>query len=158
MHAQSDVCLLLPSDCNSNRNSIASFTSICSSQCSSYFHSDEMDSGAFAEVCVLSAPCPLGDTSQGLHCVIRPAFSPRISHPWQPHVLDEVNVPIPLWTEWIKKRREKQMKSDLSIYFRSFHGTTRRLGTQETGCTKTWGVVDCVRRRVRLWTWGLLRQ
>ncbi|PNI40547.1 PREX2 isoform 3 [Pan troglodytes] len=33
------------SDCNSNRNSIASFTSICSSQCSSYFHSDEMDSG-----------------------------------------------------------------------------------------------------------------
>ncbi|EGW01970.1 Phosphatidylinositol 3,4,5-trisphosphate-dependent Rac exchanger 2 protein [Cricetulus griseus] len=32
------------SDCNSNRNSIASFTSICSSQCSSYFHSDEMDS------------------------------------------------------------------------------------------------------------------
>ncbi|XP_011914076.1 PREDICTED: phosphatidylinositol 3,4,5-trisphosphate-dependent Rac exchanger 2 protein isoform X3 [Cercocebus atys] len=35
------------SDCNSNRNSIASFTSICSSQCSSYFHSDEMDSGGF---------------------------------------------------------------------------------------------------------------
>ncbi|XP_059758404.1 phosphatidylinositol 3,4,5-trisphosphate-dependent Rac exchanger 2 protein isoform X5 [Balaenoptera ricei] len=33
------------SDCNSNRNSITSFTSICSSQCSSYFHSDEMDSG-----------------------------------------------------------------------------------------------------------------
>uniref|UniRef100_A0A8C5MW15 Phosphatidylinositol 3,4,5-trisphosphate-dependent Rac exchanger 2 protein n=1 Tax=Leptobrachium leishanense TaxID=445787 RepID=A0A8C5MW15_9ANUR len=33
------------SDCNSNRNSIASFTSICSSQCSSYLHSDEMDSG-----------------------------------------------------------------------------------------------------------------
>ncbi|XP_043339040.1 phosphatidylinositol 3,4,5-trisphosphate-dependent Rac exchanger 2 protein isoform X2 [Cervus canadensis] len=33
------------SDCNSNRNSAASFTSICSSQCSSYFHSDEMDSG-----------------------------------------------------------------------------------------------------------------
>ncbi|XP_029447296.1 phosphatidylinositol 3,4,5-trisphosphate-dependent Rac exchanger 2 protein [Rhinatrema bivittatum] len=33
------------SDCNSNRNSIASFTSVCSSQCSSYFHSDEMDSG-----------------------------------------------------------------------------------------------------------------
>ncbi|XP_069321633.1 phosphatidylinositol 3,4,5-trisphosphate-dependent Rac exchanger 2 protein isoform X2 [Eulemur rufifrons] len=33
------------SDCNSNRNSIASFTSICSSQCSSYFHSDDMDSG-----------------------------------------------------------------------------------------------------------------
>uniref|UniRef100_A0A8C6XHT1 Phosphatidylinositol 3,4,5-trisphosphate-dependent Rac exchanger 2 protein n=1 Tax=Naja naja TaxID=35670 RepID=A0A8C6XHT1_NAJNA len=33
------------SDCNSNRNSTASFTSICSSQCSSYFHSDEMDSG-----------------------------------------------------------------------------------------------------------------
>ncbi|EPQ07865.1 Phosphatidylinositol 3,4,5-trisphosphate-dependent Rac exchanger 2 protein [Myotis brandtii] len=33
------------SDCNSNRNSVASFTSICSSQCSSYFHSDEMDSG-----------------------------------------------------------------------------------------------------------------
>ncbi|ELW64703.1 Phosphatidylinositol 3,4,5-trisphosphate-dependent Rac exchanger 2 protein [Tupaia chinensis] len=32
------------SDCNSNRNSIASFTSICSSQCSSYFHSDDMDS------------------------------------------------------------------------------------------------------------------
>uniref|UniRef100_A0A8C7XJA7 Phosphatidylinositol 3,4,5-trisphosphate-dependent Rac exchanger 2 protein n=1 Tax=Oryzias sinensis TaxID=183150 RepID=A0A8C7XJA7_9TELE len=32
------------SDCNSNRNSIASFTSICSSQCSSYLHSDEMDS------------------------------------------------------------------------------------------------------------------
>uniref|UniRef100_A0A8C6LGM2 Phosphatidylinositol 3,4,5-trisphosphate-dependent Rac exchanger 2 protein n=1 Tax=Nothobranchius furzeri TaxID=105023 RepID=A0A8C6LGM2_NOTFU len=34
------------SDCNSNRNSIASFTSICSSHCSSYVHSDEMDSGA----------------------------------------------------------------------------------------------------------------
>ncbi|XP_004697583.2 phosphatidylinositol 3,4,5-trisphosphate-dependent Rac exchanger 2 protein, partial [Echinops telfairi] len=33
------------SDCNSNRNSVASFTSVCSSQCSSYFHSDEMDSG-----------------------------------------------------------------------------------------------------------------
>ncbi|XP_011362929.1 phosphatidylinositol 3,4,5-trisphosphate-dependent Rac exchanger 2 protein [Pteropus vampyrus] len=33
------------SDCNSNRNSVASFTSICSSQCSSYFHSDDMDSG-----------------------------------------------------------------------------------------------------------------
>uniref|UniRef100_A0A8C9YLE2 Phosphatidylinositol 3,4,5-trisphosphate-dependent Rac exchanger 2 protein n=1 Tax=Sander lucioperca TaxID=283035 RepID=A0A8C9YLE2_SANLU len=33
------------SDCNSNRNSIASFTSICSSHCSSYVHSDEMDSG-----------------------------------------------------------------------------------------------------------------
>uniref|UniRef100_A0A8C5HSD2 Phosphatidylinositol 3,4,5-trisphosphate-dependent Rac exchanger 2 protein n=1 Tax=Gouania willdenowi TaxID=441366 RepID=A0A8C5HSD2_GOUWI len=33
------------SDCNSNRNSIASFTSICSSHCSSYMHSDEMDSG-----------------------------------------------------------------------------------------------------------------
>nr|XP_058898568.1 phosphatidylinositol 3,4,5-trisphosphate-dependent Rac exchanger 2 protein isoform X2 [Kogia breviceps]XP_058898569.1 phosphatidylinositol 3,4,5-trisphosphate-dependent Rac exchanger 2 protein isoform X2 [Kogia breviceps]XP_058898570.1 phosphatidylinositol 3,4,5-trisphosphate-dependent Rac exchanger 2 protein isoform X2 [Kogia breviceps] len=33
------------SDCNSNRNSVTSFTSICSSQCSSYFHSDEMDSG-----------------------------------------------------------------------------------------------------------------
>ncbi|GAA6081008.1 phosphatidylinositol 3,4,5-trisphosphate-dependent Rac exchanger 2 protein, partial [Tachysurus ichikawai] len=32
------------SDCNSNRNSIASFTSICSSHCSSYVHSDEMDS------------------------------------------------------------------------------------------------------------------
>uniref|UniRef100_A0A8C5HT08 Phosphatidylinositol 3,4,5-trisphosphate-dependent Rac exchanger 2 protein n=1 Tax=Gouania willdenowi TaxID=441366 RepID=A0A8C5HT08_GOUWI len=32
------------SDCNSNRNSIASFTSICSSHCSSYMHSDEMDS------------------------------------------------------------------------------------------------------------------
>lgn len=39
-----------PSDCNSNRNSIASFTSICSSQCSSYFHSDEMDSGMFRKV------------------------------------------------------------------------------------------------------------
>ncbi|KAF3835872.1 hypothetical protein F7725_028430 [Dissostichus mawsoni] len=33
------------SDCNSNRNSIASFTSICSSHCSSYVHSDDMDSG-----------------------------------------------------------------------------------------------------------------
>uniref|UniRef100_A0A8D3BTW5 Phosphatidylinositol-3,4,5-trisphosphate dependent Rac exchange factor 2 n=1 Tax=Scophthalmus maximus TaxID=52904 RepID=A0A8D3BTW5_SCOMX len=33
------------SDCNSNRNSIASFSSICSSHCSSYVHSDEMDSG-----------------------------------------------------------------------------------------------------------------
>ncbi|XP_060680096.1 phosphatidylinositol 3,4,5-trisphosphate-dependent Rac exchanger 2 protein [Hemiscyllium ocellatum] len=33
------------SDCNSNRNSIASFTSICSSHCDSYVHSDEMDSG-----------------------------------------------------------------------------------------------------------------
>ncbi|XP_053571076.1 phosphatidylinositol 3,4,5-trisphosphate-dependent Rac exchanger 2 protein [Bombina bombina] len=33
------------SDCNSNRNSIASFTSVCSSQCSSYMHSDDMDSG-----------------------------------------------------------------------------------------------------------------
>uniref|UniRef100_A0A672ZXQ7 Phosphatidylinositol-3,4,5-trisphosphate-dependent Rac exchange factor 2 n=1 Tax=Sphaeramia orbicularis TaxID=375764 RepID=A0A672ZXQ7_9TELE len=33
------------SDCNSNRNSIASFTSICSSHCSSYVHSDELDSG-----------------------------------------------------------------------------------------------------------------
>ncbi|CAI5779402.1 3,4,5-trisphosphate-dependent Rac exchanger 2 isoform X1 [Podarcis lilfordi] len=33
------------SDCNSNRNSSASFTSISSSQCSSFFHSDEMDSG-----------------------------------------------------------------------------------------------------------------
>ncbi|KAG7261674.1 hypothetical protein CRUP_036519 [Coryphaenoides rupestris] len=32
-------------DCNSNRNSVASFTSICSSHCSSYVHSDEMDSG-----------------------------------------------------------------------------------------------------------------
>uniref|UniRef100_A0A8C3GDP3 Phosphatidylinositol 3,4,5-trisphosphate-dependent Rac exchanger 2 protein n=1 Tax=Cairina moschata TaxID=8855 RepID=A0A8C3GDP3_CAIMO len=38
------------SDCNSNRNSIASFTSICSSQCSSYFHSDEMDSGMSRKV------------------------------------------------------------------------------------------------------------
>lgn len=35
----------LLSDCNSNRNSIASFTSICSSHCSSYVHSDDMDSG-----------------------------------------------------------------------------------------------------------------
>ncbi|XP_048452339.1 phosphatidylinositol 3,4,5-trisphosphate-dependent Rac exchanger 2 protein isoform X2 [Rhincodon typus] len=33
------------SDCNSNRNSIASFTSICSSHCDFYVHSDEMDSG-----------------------------------------------------------------------------------------------------------------
>ncbi|XP_043922200.1 phosphatidylinositol 3,4,5-trisphosphate-dependent Rac exchanger 2 protein [Protopterus annectens] len=33
------------SDSNSNRNSIASFTSICSSHCSSYVHSDDMDSG-----------------------------------------------------------------------------------------------------------------
>ncbi|XP_068093571.1 phosphatidylinositol 3,4,5-trisphosphate-dependent Rac exchanger 2 protein [Hyperolius riggenbachi] len=33
------------SDCNSNRNSVASFTSACSSQCSSYLHSDDMDSG-----------------------------------------------------------------------------------------------------------------
>ncbi|KAL1006309.1 hypothetical protein UPYG_G00070610 [Umbra pygmaea] len=33
------------SDCNSNRNSIASFTSLCSSHCSSYVHSDDMDSG-----------------------------------------------------------------------------------------------------------------
>ncbi|KAM9775546.1 phosphatidylinositol 3,4,5-trisphosphate-dependent Rac exchanger 2 protein isoform 1-T1 [Syngnathus typhle] len=33
------------SDCNSNRNSIASFTSMGSSHCSSYVHSDEMDSG-----------------------------------------------------------------------------------------------------------------
>ncbi|KAM9308556.1 phosphatidylinositol 3,4,5-trisphosphate-dependent Rac exchanger 2 protein [Gastrophryne carolinensis] len=33
------------SDCNSNRNSVASFTSVCSSQCSSYLHSDDMDSG-----------------------------------------------------------------------------------------------------------------
>uniref|UniRef100_A0A6Q2XR50 Phosphatidylinositol 3,4,5-trisphosphate-dependent Rac exchanger 2 protein n=1 Tax=Esox lucius TaxID=8010 RepID=A0A6Q2XR50_ESOLU len=33
------------SDCNSNRNSIASFTSVCSSHCSSYVHSDDMDSG-----------------------------------------------------------------------------------------------------------------
>ncbi|XP_008853008.1 phosphatidylinositol 3,4,5-trisphosphate-dependent Rac exchanger 2 protein isoform X4 [Nannospalax galili] len=33
------------SDCNSNRNSITSFTSIGSSQCSYYLHSDEMDSG-----------------------------------------------------------------------------------------------------------------
>ncbi|CAG00668.1 unnamed protein product [Tetraodon nigroviridis] len=33
------------SDCNSNRNSIASFSSICSSHCSSYVHSDELDSG-----------------------------------------------------------------------------------------------------------------
>uniref|UniRef100_A0A3Q2QU97 Phosphatidylinositol 3,4,5-trisphosphate-dependent Rac exchanger 2 protein n=1 Tax=Fundulus heteroclitus TaxID=8078 RepID=A0A3Q2QU97_FUNHE len=33
------------SDCNSNRNSIASFSSICSSHCSSYVHSDDMDSG-----------------------------------------------------------------------------------------------------------------
>ncbi|XP_067836414.1 phosphatidylinositol 3,4,5-trisphosphate-dependent Rac exchanger 2 protein isoform X2 [Heptranchias perlo] len=33
------------SDCNSNRNSIASFTSICSSHCDSYVHSDDMDSG-----------------------------------------------------------------------------------------------------------------
>uniref|UniRef100_A0A674NM56 Phosphatidylinositol 3,4,5-trisphosphate-dependent Rac exchanger 2 protein n=1 Tax=Takifugu rubripes TaxID=31033 RepID=A0A674NM56_TAKRU len=33
------------SDCNSNRNSIASFSSICSSHCSSYVHSDDLDSG-----------------------------------------------------------------------------------------------------------------
>uniref|UniRef100_A0A4W3GFW6 Phosphatidylinositol-3,4,5-trisphosphate dependent Rac exchange factor 2 n=1 Tax=Callorhinchus milii TaxID=7868 RepID=A0A4W3GFW6_CALMI len=33
------------SDCNSNRNSIASFTSMCSSHCDSYVHSDDMDSG-----------------------------------------------------------------------------------------------------------------
>lgn len=39
------IFLFLLSDCNSNRNSIASFTSICSSHCSSYVHSDEMDSG-----------------------------------------------------------------------------------------------------------------
>ncbi|XP_064444312.1 phosphatidylinositol 3,4,5-trisphosphate-dependent Rac exchanger 2 protein isoform X4 [Mirounga angustirostris] len=41
-----EMCVCqIDDDCNSNRNSIASFTSICSSQCSSYFHSDEMDSG-----------------------------------------------------------------------------------------------------------------
>ncbi|XP_028825334.1 phosphatidylinositol 3,4,5-trisphosphate-dependent Rac exchanger 2 protein isoform X2 [Denticeps clupeoides] len=33
------------SDCTSNRNSIASFASMCSSHSSSYVHSDEMDSG-----------------------------------------------------------------------------------------------------------------
>ncbi|KAB0371556.1 hypothetical protein FD755_016494, partial [Muntiacus reevesi] len=41
-----EMCVCqIDDDCNSNRNSVASFTSICSSQCSSYFHSDEMDSG-----------------------------------------------------------------------------------------------------------------
>jgi len=40
-----NVHLIACSDCNSNRNSIASFNSICSSHCSSYVHSDEMDSG-----------------------------------------------------------------------------------------------------------------
>uniref|UniRef100_A0A452R1A9 Phosphatidylinositol-3,4,5-trisphosphate dependent Rac exchange factor 2 n=1 Tax=Ursus americanus TaxID=9643 RepID=A0A452R1A9_URSAM len=49
------------SDCNSNRNSIASFTSICSSQCSSYFHSDEMDSGAWGgRVCPFCGPSSAG--------------------------------------------------------------------------------------------------
>ncbi|KAM4822332.1 phosphatidylinositol 3,4,5-trisphosphate-dependent Rac exchanger 2 protein isoform X1 [Urocitellus parryii] len=43
--SKNGLCNMERSDCNSNRNSIASFTSICSSQCSSYFHSDEMDSG-----------------------------------------------------------------------------------------------------------------
>uniref|UniRef100_A0A665W842 Phosphatidylinositol 3,4,5-trisphosphate-dependent Rac exchanger 2 protein n=1 Tax=Echeneis naucrates TaxID=173247 RepID=A0A665W842_ECHNA len=41
------------SDCNSNRNSIASFTSICSSHCSSYVHSDEMDSGTQMQPIIL---------------------------------------------------------------------------------------------------------
>lgn len=43
----------------------------------------------------------------------------------QSHVLDEANVPILLWTEWTEKRRKKQMKSDLNIYFRIFHGTMK---------------------------------
>lgn len=58
---KSDMCLLLFSDCNSNRNSIASFTSICSSQCSSYFHSDEMDSGVSSH----GGTCPCLCSSSG---------------------------------------------------------------------------------------------
>lgn len=42
---QQVACFFLSSDCNSNRNSIASFSSICSSHCSSYVHSDDLDSG-----------------------------------------------------------------------------------------------------------------
>uniref|UniRef100_A0A8D0GAU6 Phosphatidylinositol 3,4,5-trisphosphate-dependent Rac exchanger 2 protein n=1 Tax=Sphenodon punctatus TaxID=8508 RepID=A0A8D0GAU6_SPHPU len=58
------------SDCNSNRNSIASFTSICSSQCSSYFHSDEMDSGDELPLSVRISH----DKQDKLHCCLEHLF------------------------------------------------------------------------------------
>ncbi|XP_063730005.1 phosphatidylinositol 3,4,5-trisphosphate-dependent Rac exchanger 2 protein isoform X4 [Eleginops maclovinus] len=59
------------SDCNSNRNSIASFTSICSSHCSSYVHSDDMDSGD-------ELPCSVWlshDKQKKLHSFLEHLFS-----------------------------------------------------------------------------------
>lgn len=67
---------LFCSDCNSNRNSIASFTSICSSQCSSYFHSDEMDSGACGRQPVCFDVSGVTDAcKRGLHFFDPHAFS-----------------------------------------------------------------------------------
>ncbi|XP_062841329.1 phosphatidylinositol 3,4,5-trisphosphate-dependent Rac exchanger 2 protein [Trichomycterus rosablanca] len=59
------------SDCNSNRNSIASFTSICSSHCSSYVHSDEMDSGDEAPPSVWISP----DKQKKLHGFLEHLFT-----------------------------------------------------------------------------------
>ncbi|MCJ8745772.1 hypothetical protein PDJAM_G00134330 [Pangasius djambal] len=59
------------SDCNSNRNSIASFTSICSSHCSSYVHSDEMDSGDEMPASMWISP----DKQKKLHGFLEHLFS-----------------------------------------------------------------------------------
>uniref|UniRef100_A0A669BY90 Phosphatidylinositol 3,4,5-trisphosphate-dependent Rac exchanger 2 protein n=1 Tax=Oreochromis niloticus TaxID=8128 RepID=A0A669BY90_ORENI len=58
------------SDCNSNRNSIASFTSICSSHCSSYVHSDDMDSDEMPSSVWLSH-----DKQKKLHSFLEHLFS-----------------------------------------------------------------------------------
>ncbi|KAI6074981.1 phosphatidylinositol 3,4,5-trisphosphate-dependent Rac exchanger 2 protein [Aix galericulata] len=66
------------SDCNSNRNSIASFTSICSSQCSSYFHSDEMDSGDELPISVRISH----DKQDKLHSCLEHLFGQSFSRKW----------------------------------------------------------------------------
>lgn len=88
---------LFCSDCNSNRNSIASFTSICSSQCSSYFHSDEMDSGAcgrhlHSSIFVMSKKPVRGGLMFESTCI----FNFMSHSPWPPIIA--------LWSiKWVSK-------------------------------------------------------
>lgn len=139
------VVFLLPSDCNSNRNSIASFTSICSSQCSSYFHSDEMDSGAFGGgmwpfLLPFLREIPFGDVDQ---CVIDMRFHLG-SVVLGRHTCWVMSVSQSRGEQSELKRDERNKWSLILIYILGFSVVLwRKLGTPHP---KTWGVVDCVRR------------
>lgn len=104
-----------------------------------------------------SVACPQGDTFQGWQCVIDLRF----------HL---GSVVLGRHTCWVMstsqshgeqselKRDERNKWSLILIYILGFSVVLwRKLGTQETGYPKRWGVVDCVRRWNGLWTWGLLR-